>query len=55
LAWTWLTVGCGAAPAPVAKPASPLTETSPAAIAIPRRIRHELPASRVLTYLPRSP
>ena len=52
LAWTWLTLGCGAAPAPVAKTTRPLNETSPAAIAIPRRIRDTLPASRVFTSLP---
>src|SRR5690242_4042040 len=57
LAWrsrtrTWLTVGCGAASAPVAKTATLLTEMRPTAIAIPRRIRDALPASRVLTSLP---
>src|SRR5205823_11789702 len=34
------------------KTARPLTQISPAAIAIPRRIRDALPASRVLTSLP---
>ena len=34
--WTWLTEGCGAAPAPVAKSASPPAMTSPAPKATPR-------------------
>ena len=48
LAWTWLTVGCGAAPAPLAKTASPPAMTSPALKATPRRIP-DTPASTRLT------
>src|ERR1700675_3536878 len=47
-------VGCGAAPAPVAKAASPPTATSPVATATPRRNRDMPPASRALTCLPHS-
>jgi len=43
LAWTWLTVAAAPRRRPVAKTARPLTEISPAAIAIPRRIRDALP------------